>query len=76
MRMSFNFQINVPNPSNAIRLLTANNIQRPQKFFKDRIENGHKFPWEPRIKDKPNSLKPLALYLEENEDGTQRYVLV
>lgn len=52
----------------AVRLLTARNIQRPQLTFKDKIDNSLK-PWEPRIKDKPNSLKPLAIYLEETEDG-------
>lgn len=53
---------------NSIRLLTAKNIQRPQICFKDRIDNS-KNPWEPRIKDKPNSLKPLAIYLEHTDDG-------
>lgn len=53
---------------NAIRLLTAKNIQRPQICFKDRIDNS-KSPWEPRIKDKPNSLKPLAVFLEHRDDG-------
>lgn len=59
------------NVGNSIRLLTGHNIQRPQKFFKDRIENSNKFPWEPRIKDKPNSLKPLALFLEQDEAGDE-----
>lgn len=52
----------------AVRLLTARNIQRPQLTFKDKIDNSLK-PWEPKIKYKPNSLKPLAIYLEETEDG-------
>ncbi|KAF7387989.1 hypothetical protein HZH66_010756 [Vespula vulgaris] len=52
----------------AVRLLTARNIQRPQLTFKDKIDNSLK-PWQPKIKDKPNSLKPLAIYLEETEDG-------
>ncbi|KAK2581222.1 hypothetical protein KPH14_008020 [Odynerus spinipes] len=52
----------------AVRLLTARNIQRPQITFKDKIDNSLK-PWEPKIKDKPNSLKPLAIYLEETENG-------
>lgn len=57
-----------PASSNAIRLLTGKNIQRPQASFKDKIDNSRS-PWEPRIKDKPNSLKPLAIFLEETEDG-------
>ncbi|XP_018571344.1 exosome component 10 [Anoplophora glabripennis] len=56
---------------NAIRLLTAKNILRPQKFFKDKIVNSCKYPWEPRIKEKPNSLKPLAIFLEETENGEE-----
>ncbi|VEN41035.1 unnamed protein product [Callosobruchus maculatus] len=52
----------------AIRLVTGKNIERPQKFFKDKIINSSSLPWEPRIKDKPNSLKPLAIFLEQYED--------
>ncbi|XP_015601250.1 exosome component 10 [Cephus cinctus] len=52
----------------AIRLLAAKNVHRPQLSFKDKIDNSSK-PWQPRIKDKPNSLKPLAIYLEETPDG-------
>lgn len=52
----------------SIRLLAGRNVQRPQLMFKDKIDNTSK-PWCPRIKDKPNSLKPLAIYLEEDENG-------
>ena len=52
----------------SVRLLAGRNVHRPQLSFKDKIENGSK-PWCPRIKDKPNSLKPLAIYLEEGENG-------
>ncbi|GAB1859700.1 phospholipase A1 [Camponotus japonicus] len=54
--------------SDKIRLLGGKNIQRPQLMFKDKIDNSSK-PWMPRIKEKPNSLKPLALYVEEGEHG-------
>lgn len=54
--------------SEKIRLLGGKNIQRPQLMFKDKIDNSSK-PWMPRIKEKPNSLKPLALYVEEGEHG-------
>lgn len=57
-----------PNGASSIRLLAARNVQRPQLSFKDTIDNSEG-PWQPRIKDKPNSLKPLALYLEEGENG-------
>lgn len=54
-----------------VRLLTGKNIIRPQTFFKDKIDNSNLRPWEPRIKDKPNSLKPLAIFLEETENGEE-----
>ncbi|XP_063914011.1 exosome complex component 10 homolog [Zophobas morio] len=53
---------------NCIKLITAKNIIRPQKLFKDKVDNRNKVPWFPRITDKPNSLKPLAIFLEECED--------
>lgn len=54
--------------SEKIRLLGGKNVQRPQLMFKDKIDNSSK-PWVPRIKEKPNSLKPLALYVEETDRG-------
>ncbi|EZA53331.1 Exosome component [Ooceraea biroi] len=54
--------------SEKIRLLGGKNVQRPQLMFKDKIDNSSK-PWVPRLKEKPNSLKPLALYVEETEHG-------
>lgn len=53
---------------NSIHLLTAKNIVRPQTYFKDKVDNGNIHPWKPRITEKPNSLKPLALHLEPNEE--------
>nr|XP_022908120.1 exosome component 10 [Onthophagus taurus] len=53
----------------AVHLLTGKNIIRPQTYFKDKIDNSNNYPWQPRITDKPNSIKPLALYLEETEFG-------
>lgn len=52
-------------------MLTGKNIVRPQAFFKDKIDNSNSRPWEPRIKEKPNSLKPLAIFLEETENGEE-----
>lgn len=59
---------NVSDNSQSIRLLGGKNVLKPQVMFKDKINNSFK-PWMPRIKEKPNSLKPLALYLEEGENG-------
>lgn len=50
-------------------LLTAFNILRPQISFKVPIDNSNSAPFEPRIKDKPNSLKPLAILPEYGDDG-------
>lgn len=58
------------NPAHAVRLLAAKNIQRPQLTFKDKIDNSQK-PWQPKIKDKPNSIKPLAIYLECGDEGEE-----
>lgn len=52
----------------SVRLLTAKNIERPQAKFRDKIDNSN-IAWEPRIKEKPNALKPLAILLEKSEDG-------
>ncbi|KAG8236910.1 hypothetical protein J437_LFUL015236 [Ladona fulva] len=55
-----------------LRLITAKNIQRPQIKFKDKIDN-RAIPFEPKLKDKPNSLKPLAIYLETNAEGEESF---
>jgi exosome complex exonuclease RRP6 len=54
-------------PTQTVRLLAGKNIQRPQITFKDKIDNSPK-PWQPKIKDKPNSIKPLAIYTQYEED--------
>lgn len=59
---------NAENNTPAIRLLMTKDIERPQFKFADKIDNSS-MPWQPRIKDKPNSLKPLAIFMEEDEDG-------
>jgi len=68
---SWNLKTNQTNEnanSEKIRLLGGKNVQKPQLMFKDKIDNSLKI-WMPRIKDKPNSLKPLALYVKETEYG-------
>lgn len=51
------------------KLFTAKNILRPQVNFKVPVDNRNSTPFEPRIKYKPNSLKPLAILAEYGEDG-------
>ncbi|XP_011495100.1 PREDICTED: exosome component 10 [Ceratosolen solmsi marchali] len=53
-------------PTQTVRLLAGKNIQRPQLTFKDKIDNSP-MPWQPKIKYKPNSIKPLAIYLEDDD---------
>lgn len=47
------------------------NIEKPQLKFKDKVNNDRNIPFEPRIKNKYNLLKPLALFLEEHESGIE-----
>ncbi|XP_046977578.1 exosome component 10 isoform X2 [Vanessa cardui] len=46
----------------------AKNIPRPQLLFKDTIDNSNSL-WVPKISDKPNNIKPLALNILFNEEG-------
>ncbi|KAF4528009.1 hypothetical protein B566_EDAN002192 [Ephemera danica] len=50
------------------RLLTQKVIEKPQIHFKDKVDNSFR-PFEPRIKEKPHSKKPLSLILELTENG-------
>ncbi|XP_037730545.1 exosome component 10 isoform X2 [Drosophila subpulchrella] len=51
------------------RLFTAKNIVRPQTQFKEPVDNSAQNPFVPRLKEKPNSLKPLALLPEYDDAG-------
>uniref|UniRef100_A0A182QEF5 HRDC domain-containing protein n=1 Tax=Anopheles farauti TaxID=69004 RepID=A0A182QEF5_9DIPT len=50
-------------------LITGTNIARPQVKFKVPIDNSRLNPFVPKIRDKPNSLKPLAVLPEYDEAG-------
>lgn len=52
------------------KLITAKNILRPQTLFKTPVDNSTLTPFIPRIKYKPNSLRPLAILPEYDDDGT------
>ncbi|XP_014214154.2 exosome component 10 [Copidosoma floridanum] len=58
------------NSSQAIRLLSGKNIQKPQLSFKDKIDNSRK-PWQPKIKYKPNAVKLLELYTDLDKNGDE-----
>lgn len=51
----------------ATKLITAKNIIRPQVNFSVPVDNRNN-PFVPRLKDKPNSLKPLAILPEYDDD--------
>lgn len=53
-------------------MLSAKNISRPQLKFKEKVNN-KPGPFVPKIKDKPHSLKPLALLLEINDLGDEEF---
>uniref|UniRef100_A0A182PEM0 Exosome complex component 10 homolog n=1 Tax=Anopheles epiroticus TaxID=199890 RepID=A0A182PEM0_9DIPT len=50
-------------------LITGTNIARPQVKFKVPVDNSRLNPFVPKISDKPNSLKPLAVLPEYDESG-------
>ena len=50
-------------------LITATNIARPQVKFKIPVDNSATNPFVPKIKEKPNSLKPLAILPEYDDSG-------
>lgn len=54
--------------SPSVTLITAKNILRPQSNFKIPVDNSRTNPFVPRIKDKPNSIRPLAILPEYDED--------
>lgn len=58
--------------STTVRLLAAKNIARPQLKFKEKVNN-KPGPFVPKIKEKPHSLKPLAILLEVNDAGEEEY---
>lgn len=51
------------------RLFTAKNIMRPQMQFKVPVDNSAANAFRPRLTEKPNSLKPLALLPEYDDAG-------
>ncbi|CAH1395309.1 unnamed protein product [Nezara viridula] len=55
-----------------VTLCVSSGTIRPQVFFKDKIDNSNS-PWIPRIKEKPNALKPLSILVELNDLGHESY---
>ncbi|KAG0711668.1 Exosome component 10 [Chionoecetes opilio] len=44
-------------------LLASRNVQKPQLFFSEKVQNSRKEPFIPILKEKPNSIKPLSILL-------------
>lgn len=53
-------------------LLAAKNVTRPQLSFKEKVDNSNT-PFVPILRDKPHSLKPLAILPERTSDGQESY---
>ncbi|XP_005175610.2 exosome component 10 [Musca domestica] len=66
---SWNLKNNEASPSFAARLITAKNIARPQVKFQIPVDNSPDKPFMPRLKEKPNSLKPLTILPEYDDAG-------
>ncbi|XP_063602725.1 exosome complex component 10 homolog [Penaeus indicus] len=58
-------------PSKNVVLMASRNVQKPQLFFKEKVNNSKKEPFIPMITEKPNSMKPLSILI--CLDGTQEY---
>jgi len=55
-----------------VKLLTAKNILRPQLKFNQFIDNTSA-PFQPRLTDKPHSMKPLSILVEYDEQGREMF---
>ena len=56
-----------------IKLLAAKNITRPQLNFKEFIDNRSGVAFVPRLKEKPNAMKPLSILVEYTEHDEEVY---
>ncbi|XP_045115632.1 exosome component 10-like isoform X1 [Portunus trituberculatus] len=54
-------------------LLASRNVQKPQLFFSEKVQNSAKEPFIPILKEKPNSLKPLSILLCLDAYGREYY---
>jgi len=55
-----------------VRLLAAKNVLRPQMKFAQLIDNSTN-PFQPRLQEKPHSLKPLSILVEYDEAGGELF---
>ena len=69
---NFNRQPGQPSTSSPVRLLGAKNVLRPQMKFSKLVDNSER-PFQPRLSEKPHSLKPLSLLVEYDSQGREVY---
>ena len=67
---NFNRQTGQPVASSPVRLLGAKNVLRPQLKFSKLVDNSER-PFQPRLKEKPHSMKPLSLLVENDCQGRE-----
>jgi len=61
------------NNSQEMVLLASRNIEKPQLFFSEKVNNSRKEPFIPLVKDKPYSIKPLSILLCVDDTGNDYY---
>lgn len=64
--------INATSGKNVV-LLASRNVQKPQMFFPEKVNNSAKEPFIPIIKEKPNSMKPLSILICLDSNGREFY---
>ena len=69
---NFNRQPGQSSASSPVRLLGAKNVLRPQMKFSKLVDNSER-PFQPRLSEKPHSLKPLSLLVEYDSQGREVY---
>jgi len=55
---------------NSVKLLAAKNVSRPQIKFSKFIDNSDS-PFQPRLTEKPHSMKPLSILVEYDDQGKE-----
>jgi len=61
---------NDTNKGSPLKLLAAKNVLRPQIRFNKFIDNSSS-PFQPRLQEKPHSMKPLSILVEYDDQGSE-----
>lgn len=68
---TFSFQAPSTLSGKNVVLLAARNVQKPQLFFTEKVDNSAKQPFVPFLTEKPNSLKPLSILICLDPSGQE-----